>query len=748
MLLAQMTLEEKIAQLGSTWPGAEEATGDVAPMQDVHRAAESFADAIRDGLGQLTRTYGTAPISAADGAAALAERQRRVVAANRFGIPAMAHEECLTGVTAWGCTVYPTPLAWGASFDPALVEEMGARIAGDLRALGVHQGLAPVLDVARDYRWGRVEETMGEDPHLVATVGTAYVSGIESAGIVATPKHFAGYAASRAGRNHAPVSMGPREFAEVCLPPFQHALGVARSVMTAYTDRDGVPATIDRELLDRTLRESWGFEGTVVTDYWAIPFVATMHGVAGDGFSAGEMALAAGCDVELPHTSTFARLADAVAAGRVDEAMIDRAVLRVLTQKAELGLLEPGWSADLDVTGLDPDSPENRDVARRLAEESIVVLRNDGILPLAGGLGRIAVLGPIAEDVNCLFGCYSFPNHVLPHHPGLEIGVDARSYIDAIRDAVPDAQITAAPGASLFDDGAGDLDVAIAAACGADIAVVFVGDRSGMFGLGTSGEGCDVADLRLPGSQQQLVDSVIATGTPTIVVVSSGRPYALADSIDSARAVIQAFQPGQEGGRALAGILTGAVNPSGRLPVQVPQPDAPQPGTYLAPRLGRHSDGISSLDPTPRFPFGYGLSFTTFERALTGPIAASMPSDGSVRIEVDIENAGDVPGADIPQLYVSYDVSTVVQPVRRLIGFARVPVDPGATRRVTFDVPADALSYIGRDLERVVEPGAVMLTVASSAADPGIEIPVAVTGVARVVRGLPSTVAVALDPTL
>lgn len=728
-LVAEMTLEERIAQLGSSWPGAEDATGDVAPMQDVHLRAETFEAAIVDGLGQLTRTYGTAPVRQADGARTLAARQRQIMAANRFRIPAMAHEECLTGVTAWGCTVYPTPLAWGATFDPALIERMGARIGGDLRALGVHQGLAPVLDVVRDYRWGRVEETIGEDPCLVGAIGTAYVSGLESAGVVATLKHFAGYSASRAARNHAPVSMGPRELHEVCLPPFQRALTVARSVMTAYNDRDGVPATVDSALLLDTLRERWGFEGTVVSDYWAIPFVATMHGVASDAGHAGEMALAAGCDVELPHVSGFATLVEAVREGRLDEAAVDRAAVRVLTQKAELGLLDVGWSADVDVDSVDLDSASNRAVARQVAEQSIVLLRNDGILPLGSAPARIAVIGPVASDVGFLFGCYSFPNHVLPHHPELEVGVDALSYVDAITEALPQAEVVTAAGASIYG-AEGDRDAAVALACASDVAIVMVGDRSGMFGLGTSGEGCDVADLTLPGGQQELVDAVIASGAPTVVVLNSGRPYALGDSIDGARALLQVFQPGQEGGRALAAVLAGTACPSGRLPVQVPRPGSPQPGTYLQPLLGRHTDGISSLDPTPRFPFGSGLSYTSFARRLLSDLDRTTTTVGSVGIDVEVRNTGTRRGADVVQLYASYAVPSVVQPYRRLIGFARTELDPGERRIVRFDVPAAVLAIVGPYLDRVVEPGRVTLTIADSAEDVGLAVSLDVLGAA------------------
>src|SRR5512133_323582 len=298
-----MTLPEKVAQLGSRWVGADirveqvadaDGTLNVAPMQDVFAAgsAQSLADAARDGLGHLTRIYGSVPVTPEEGAAELVRQQRVLIDGSRLGLPALVHEECLTGVTTYGATVYPAPIAWAATFDPGLVERMAAAIGRDLAALGVHQGLAPVLDVVRDPRWGRVEETMGEDPHLVATLGAAYVRGLQGAGVLATLKHFAGYSASRAGRTHGPVSMGRRELLEVILPPFETAVAAgAGSVMNSYSDVDGVPAGAASWLLTEVLRDGWGFAGTVVSDYWAVPFLASMHRVAADAGEAGALAL-------------------------------------------------------------------------------------------------------------------------------------------------------------------------------------------------------------------------------------------------------------------------------------------------------------------------------------------------------------------------------------------------------------------------------------------------------------------------
>ena len=734
-LLDAMTEGEKIAQLGSTWPGHDMA-GDVAPMQDTFRGAESFDEAVVDGLGHLTRVFGTAPLDPETGRDRLAALQERVIAANRFGVPAIAHEECLTGFTTWQATVYPTPLAWAATFDPGLVHRMAAAIGSDMAAVGVHQGLSPVLDVVRDYRWGRVEETLGEDPYLVSELGLAYVQGLQSGGVVATLKHFAGYSASRAARNHAPAALGPRELADVVLVPFEKAVVTGRvgSVMNAYNDIDGVPCAADEALLTQLLRESWGFEGTVVSDYWAIAFLASLHHVAADIPDAARAALHAGIDVELPHTTAYgeglrAQLRD----GRVPVALLDRAVLRVLTQKAELGLLDPDWHPRRYTAPADFDSPRNRGIARALAEESVVLLDNaSGLLPLTGARS-VAVIGPAADDAHCLFGCYSFPNHVLPHNPEIPMGIEAPTVLDAIRKEFPDAAVRHEVGCSVIGDDRSGIEAAVAASAAADVTVLVVGDRSGMFGHGTSGEGCDVGDLRLPGVQDELVEAVLGAANRAILVVVSGRPYAIGRHARTADATVQAFFPGEEGAAAIAGVLSGRINPSGRLPVQIPGDMAGQPGTYLAPPLALKSDGVSNIDPTPAFPFGHGLSYTTFAIGDVHVDEAAVPADATITVRAAVSNTGERAGTFVPQLYLTDPVASVTRPVRQLIAFIRVDLAAGETRVVEFQVHTDMTSFTGRDLRRRVEPGGITLTVAQSAGDPGVPVQVTLQGDDRIV---------------
>ncbi|MGW7168084.1 beta-xylosidase/alpha-l-arabinosidase [Streptomyces sp. NPDC054884] len=717
-LLGRMTLEEKTAQLYGVWVGAATDGEGVAPHQHDMTAVYDYDELITRGLGQLTRSFGTAPVEPALGARALAGAQRQIVAAGRFGIPAVAHEECLAGVTAWRATAYPVPLAWGAAFDPPLVEEVGRAIGRDLRAMGVHQGLAPVLDVVRDPRWGRVEETIGEDPYLVGTVGTAYVRGLESAGVVATLKHFAGYASSAGARNLAPVRAGTREFADVTLPPFEMALreGGARSVMAAYTERDGVPASADPELLTGLLREEWGFTGTVVADYFGIGFLQTLHRVAGTPAQAARLALDAGIDVELPTVKYYGdALADAVRAGEVPAELIDRAARRVLLQKCELGLLNEDWQPHVPES-VDLDPPGNRALARRLAEKSVVLLDNpDGLLPLSPD-ARVAVIGPRAADALAMLGCYSFPSHVLPHHPGVETGIDIPTLLESLRVELPDAKVTFTEGCGVSDPDPSGFTEAITRASEADVCVAVLGDRAGLFGRGTSGEGCDVADLSLPGVQGDLLDALVATGVPVVLVLLTGRPYALGRWHGRLGAAVQAFFPGEEGGPAVAGVLSGRVNPSGRLPVSVPREPGGQPWTYLQPPLGLAGQ-VSNLDPTPLYPFGHGRSYTAFTwEDFTCP-DAEIGTDGSYDVSVTVRNTGDRAGAEIVQLYLHDPVAGVTRPDMRLIGYQRLELAATEAARVTFRFHADLSAFTDRSGRRVVEPGDLELRLAASSTD-------------------------------
>ncbi|PZE91117.1 glycoside hydrolase family 3 N-terminal domain-containing protein [Curtobacterium sp. MCBD17_008] len=721
-LLARMTLEEKAAQIVGYWL---DQNGVVAPMQGEMAAAQdaqaTLPEVTRDGIGHYTRVYGTRPVDAEERAAWLWQEQRRLKRETRLGIPALVHEECLTGLAAWKAATFPTPLAWGASFDPELVEQVGRAIGDSMRELGIHQGLAPVLDVIRDPRWGRVDECIAEDPYLVGTVGTAYVRGLQDAGVHATLKHFLGYSSSRGGRNHGPVSAGPREIRDVFLPPFEMALldGNARSVMNSYTETDGVPMAASPEYLTGVLREQLGFDGTVVADYFAVAFLEVMHAVAADRGEAAALALEAGIDVELPTGDAYLQpLVDRVRSGQFDEAFVDRAVLRALAQKEALGLLDADAYEDEPPTGVDLDSPRHQALARRLAEESVVLLANDGVLPVRRTPRSVAVIGPNADRAEALQGCYSFANHVLAAHPGLPLGFSIPTVAEALTDALDGASVRVVEGCTVEGEDRTGIAAAVSAAADAELAVVVVGDQAGLFGRGTVGEGNDSESLDLPGVQRDLVEAVVATGTPVVLVLLTGRPYAISWALDGDQprpaAVLQAFFPGEGGGLAIADVVTGRVNPSGRLPVSLPRSAGAQPYSYLHPVLGGPSD-VTATDSTPVRPFGFGLSYASFAYSDLA-VDGSVQAGGTFTASVTVTNTSSVAGGHVVQLF-GHDVhGSVTRPVVQLLGYARVDLDAGETVRLAFTVPTTRLAFSDRRMVRIVEPGDVEVWVGSHAA--------------------------------
>jgi len=737
-VMAEMTIEEKIAQLVSLWPegsGPPGEVADIAPMQgELLGGRPDVKEGAKHGLGQLTRALGSTAGAIADRLQLLAGFQSDVIEGSRFGIPALVHEECLTGLQLYGAATYPSPLAWGSSFDPELVRRMGEQIGRSMRALGVHLGLAPVLDVVRDARWGRVEECISEDPYLIGVQGAAYVAGVQSAGVGATLKHFLGYSASKAGRNLGPVHAGPREVAEVFAVPFEMVVKLVgpQSVMHSYAEIDGVPVAADRTLLTELLRDRWGFRGTVVADYFGVTFLETLHGVAGGPAESAQLALTAGIDVELPAGRAYPELIELVRSGEFPIELVDTAVERVLRQKAELGVFADAPAAE----PVDLDPPESREIARLLAEESLVLLSNDGTLPLTAG--SIALVGPNAAVPQALLGNYSFTNHVqVPD--GTPIGIALPTVLDALRAELPDGTVVRhAPGCALGTDVPPDPEAdrasiaeAVALAADADVCVAVVGDRAGLFGRGTVGEGSDTEALVLPGAQAALLEALIATGTPLVVVTVTGRPYALGSVADGAAAVVQAFFPGEEGAPAIAGVLTGRVNPSGRLSVSIPDRPAGQPYSHRRPVLGGPNP-VSNIDPSARFAFGHGLSYTTFVHEDLTATADRADTSGVLTARVTVRNSGDRDGADVVQLYVHDPVASVTRPVRQLLGWQRVQLAAGEARTVEFTVPTDRLGFVGRDLRWIVEPGEYELVVAASVVEPGLAERITLDGPVRV----------------
>jgi beta-glucosidase len=735
VLLERMTVDEKLAQLGCLWV-TELVAGD---RFDADRAASR----LRHGMGQVTRIGASTGLLPAASAELMNDIQRAVVEGTRLGIPVIVHEESTGGFCARDATVFPQGIGLASTWDPELVGRVADVIRRQMRAVGARHTLAPVLDVARDPRWGRVEETYGEDPVLSGTIGTAYVRGLQTDdladGVAATGKHFLGYALPEGGMNHAPVHVGPRELREVFAEPFAAVIrdaGLA-TVMNSYSSVDGLPCAGSRSILTGLLREELGFDGVVVADYFAVSLLATHHRVAAGPGAAAVRALTAGLDMELPSVDCFgAPLRAELDAGRVGMDVVDAAVRRVLLLKLRLGLFEHPY-VDAGRAAAEYQTPAQRSLAREAVARSAVLLTNDGVLPLHPGVARLAVIGPGADDRRLLQGDYHYPAHLeiiygaggadvvdlLPaaggaFRPGPFFSPHVTP-LDGIRRAVgTGTTVVHARGCDVTGGDRSGIAEAVAAAESCDVAVVVVAGRSGLVPECTVGEARDAVDLRLTGCQEDLVAAVAATGTPTVVVVMSGRPHALGDPVGRAAAVVLLWPPGEEGGNGLADVLFGSVNPAGRLPVtlprsvgQVPIHAAHRAGGGRSQFYGDYSDSPAS----PLFAFGHGLAYTTFGY---GPLVltAGTTSD-PVGVVVPVTNTGERPGEEVVQLYVSDAVASVARPDRSLAGFARVPLAPGETRQVGFLVHPSRLAFYDETMRFVVEPGRFTLGVGASSDD-------------------------------
>jgi beta-glucosidase-like glycosyl hydrolase len=724
-LITQMTMEEKIRQLTSIWLTFDPDKGDMAPSPlggfsgtDPDFNIEDF---LGTGIGQITRPFGSQPIDPMKGAEMVNRIQKRLTEETRLGIPAICHEECLTGFMAQGATSFPSPLNFGATWEPELIEKVGSVIRRQMRSVGTHQGLAPVADVCRDSRWGRVEETMGEDPYLVGTMVTRYVKGLQGPdirhGVIATLKHFAGYSFSEGGRNFAPAHVGRREFVDVFLTPFEMAVkeGGALSVMNAYQEFDGEAPAASRWLLTEILRDAWGFKGFVVADYGAVSFLMHFHNVAANQKQAAAMALMAGLDIELPNPIDFPRgLKEALEDKMITESDIDVAVSRVLAMKFRLGLFEDPY---VNTGAIDLDRPKERDLARIIAEKSVILLSNNGILPLNDGVKSVAVIGPNADNMMALFGNYSFENHVVSTHfpEAAEKAVSAVTMLEALQSRLGTGRVKFARGCDVMGEDTSDIAQAAVLAQNTAVAVVVVGDKAGHFRSGTVGEGTDTPDISLPGQQEKLINALIETGTPTVVVLLNGRPFAIPKIKDRAAAVLEAWFPGQEGANVIVDALFGNINPGGKTTLTFSRTAGVQPLFYNHKFL---SPGIPRMPETePVFPFGHGLSYTTFEYQDLVLSPDEVPVDGEVKISCCVRNSGKRTGDEVVQLYIQDTVASITRPVMELKGFRRITLAPDEKKKIIFTLPSDMLAFTGLDYRKVVEPGEIKVMVGSSSGD-------------------------------
>jgi beta-glucosidase len=744
-LLSEMSITEKAAQLYSVWLKIEEDGTFVLRDAKEGFIEQNRADpskVLQNGIGQITRPLGARPIDATKCVRGLNRIQKYLVERTRLKIPALAHEECLPGLMAQGATLFPAAINYGSTWDEELLTRVAGVIGKELHSVGSRQGLAPVLDVSRDVRWGRTEETFGEDPYLVGCMGVAYVRGLQGEGrrVLATLKHFAGHAFSEGGRNHAPVRVGERELNDTFLLPFEMAVKLARagSVMPAYHDIDGEPSSSSRRLLTELLRDRWGFDGLVVSDYEAIRLLFAHHGVARDEAEASALALNAGMDMELPGFTCFRTgVEEALARGILEIGAVDAAVTRVLVEKSRLGLFENSYA---DEGAIALNTAEHRRVAAEAAESSIVLLKNDGMLPLRDE-GTTALIGPLADDRLALYGGYSFPVHMIRAQHLMDAHApSALTLRHALEKRASAGEILFSKGCDIFTERMleapvfpGDVDAekgqkkstisfdrsgfpeALAVAARADRIVIAVGDLSGLFLTGTVGEGSDASSLTLPGVQQELVDALLSLGKPTVIVLLNGRPYNLGEAFSRANAVVEAWLPGQEGAAAVAGILYGDINPGGRLTVSFPKSAGAMPYFY------NHKMKSAGAPVHPDFgavyPFGFGLSYTSFAYSDFRVKDRKVRIDGEIELSCTVQNTGRRQGAEVVQLYVRDIIASLVRPVKELKGFKRLPLEPGEKKRVSFILPVDMLGFTISGTTRVVEPGEIELMIGRSSAD-------------------------------
>ena len=748
-LISRMTLEEKVGQLRCTlaWNyyeirgarSGERGRGN-AKLEVV--PSESFKKDIAEGqIGMLWATYradpwtqkslsnGLNPELAAMCGNAL---QRYVMENTRLGIPLFLAEEAPHGHMAIGTTVFPTGFGMAATWSPELIERAGEVIAKEIRLQGGHISYGPVIDLAREPRWSRVEETFGEDPVLAGSLGAAMVSGLGGGDLskpystLATLKHFIGYGTTEGGQNGGPTIAGARDLKENFLPPFQQAINAgALSVMTSYNSLDGVPSTGSRALLTDLLRNEWGFRGFVVSDLYSIDGMWHTHHIVNDANEAGIMALKAGVDADLG-ANAFKDLAENVRQGLVDEADIDRAVERVLRMKFEMGLFDNPY--------VDPKaaravrSEENKQVALDVARAAVTLLKNETpsgavgdahILPLSKDL-RVLVCGPNADNRYNMLGDYTAPQE----------DSNVKTVLDGIRQKVPASQVDYVKGCAVRDMDNSNIPEAVKAAQKADVVVCVVGGSSardfktsykatGAAEINAQsvsdmdcGEGYDRATLQPLGRQMELLSELKKTGKPLVVVYIEGRPMDKTWAAENADALLTAYYPGQEGGTAIADVLFGDYNPAGRLPVTVPRSVGQLPVYYNKKAPAAHD--YMDLSAKPLYAFGYGLSYTTFEY---DNVSLEETGDTQFEITFDVTNTGQRDGEEVVQLYLHDEVASVVQPLKQLKKFQRVFIPKGETRQVKFTLDAEDLSIINAEMESVVEPGDFTVMIGSSSDD-------------------------------
>jgi beta-glucosidase len=736
-LLSRMTLDEKVAQTMCIWIGKNVVQNERGDF-DAARAAQ----ALPHGVGMLARPSdrkgvdnGNAGADAAianrtagETAAYVNAAQRWAVERTRLGIPLFMHEESLHGYAARDATCFPQAIALASSFDPALIERIFSVCAREMRARGANLALAPVVDVCRDPRWGRVEETFGEDPFLTGVLGKAAVTGFSGTErklapgkVMATLKHMTGHGQPERGINTAPAQISERVLREVFFPPFEKIIRETpiAAVMPSYNEIDGVPSHANPWLLKTILRDEWGFKGVTVSDYFALQELQGRHRLVPDMTEAAYRAFTAGVDIETPDIGGYPQLVDLVKAGRIQAADIDAVVRRILELKFLAGLFENPYVDAGKADGLTA-TPDAVALAREAAVRSAVLLKNDGVLPLDGQrVGRLLLLGTHAKDTP--IGGYSdIPRHVVSIHDALAAEAKAQGFALDYREAVrlTEKREWAEDEVRFIDPAVNArlIAEAVEAAKKADTIVMVLGDNEQTTREAWSDTHLGDRDsLELIGQQNDLAAAIFALNKPTVVFLLNGKPLAINLLQAKAGAIVEGWYLGQETGHAAADILFGRANPGGKLPISIPRNVGQLPVFYNAKPTA--SRGYLGADHTPLYPFGFGLSYTTFALSAPRLSKATIGPADSVTVSVDVTNTGKRPGDEVVQLYIRDDVSSVTRPVKELKGFARVTLAPGQQRTVNFTVTPAELQFYGMEMKRVVEPGTFTLMTGPNSVD-------------------------------
>lgn len=680
-LMGRMTLEEKVGQLMMLDAGVEDI---------------SFINSMQP--GSILHIFGEK-----------ANRAMDLAAKNRLGIPLLVGEDGIHGHSFWkGATIFPSQLAMAASWNPALIEQIARVTAEEMAATGVHWTFSPVLCLSRDLRWGRTGETFGEDPHLIGEYATAMIRGYQGkdlndrTAVLATAKHYAGYSETQGGRDASEADLSRRKLRSYFLPPFERAVQAgAASFMTGYQSIDGVPSTANRWLLTEVLKEEWGFEGVLVTDWNNMGRMVTEQKVCANYADAAVVALRAGNDIIMTTPEFLDGAIQAIQRGMLTEVEIDRPCARLLALKFRLGLFENPRRHDPARTAYETSRADHQAVNLDAARQSLILLKNDGLLPL--GVDKplsILVTGPNADDDLSQLGDWSLGSPQHPPESGKQPREKTVTVLDGIRAIAPSGStIRFEPGCSIVNNDLSGIPAAVSAAQESDVIVAAVGDH-----LDFIGECKSTATLELQGGQIALLDALAATGKPLILVLVNSKPLVLPPSALQAAAILEGFNPGMQGGRALAEAVFGMINPSGKLTISYPVHVGQQPIFYSQVR-GQHGDRYADLTQEPLFPFGHGLSYTRYHYSNLRVITPTLSNGQSARISIDVENLGDRAGDEIVQVYVSDVVTSVTWVNKALKDYARVHLEPGEKKTLIFTLPWEAFSIVDADGRRVVEPG-------------------------------------------